>query len=224
MGDIVFHVADKSMEMGLRAFFGRPNWSSVLKCGEFQIDPTSSDDIFRIPKYNDGGVWKFAASNLANHFGRFDRAVVILDEHFDPWPGAAKIYTDIERNMLAAGWPRDRFEVIVIQPMLEAWLWAGDQFAGSAFGIADFSAFRYQLIAEGLWVLGQWKPNDMKGARDRAMAAGGRLTSNILFNTVFEELTTEALDECNEPGFKLLRQRLQQWFPIVLAPVEGGAA
>jgi hypothetical protein len=213
MGDAVFHIADKSMEAGLRAFFQRPDWHALLGCARFQIDPVSTDDIFRVPRYKDGGVWKYAATNLANHLGRYDRAIVILDEHFDPYPGAAKIRADIEQNMCDAHWPADNFSVIVIQPMLEAWLWADDASTAAAFGVADFPALRAQLVDEGYWTGGEPKPHDMKGARDRAVTIGGRITSNVLFQTVFGQLTGGALDHCVEPGFARLRQALRTWFP-----------
>jgi len=221
MGDVVFHLADKSMEAGLRAFFRRSNWHTVLECARFEIDPKSDDDIFRVPRYKDGGVWKYAATNLGNHIGRFEHAVVILDEHFDPWPGAAQIRTDIEQNMLAAGWTRERFEVIVIQPMMESWLWTDDASVGAAFGIANFSALRNQWIEHGLWTFGEWKPKPerMKEVTARAMDAGWRMMNDSLFTTAFSEIHKEAVDQCIEPGFTQLRQTLQTWFPP-----NGGAA
>ena len=219
MGDVVFHVADKTMEAGLRAFFQRADWHDVLGCARFDIDPQGREDIYRVPGHTDGGVWKHAATNLANHLGRCPHAVVLLDEYFDPFFGAAKIRTDITQNMITAGWPAGTFEVIVVQPMLEAWLWADDASTAAAFGVADFPALRTQLVREGLWTDGQAKPKEMKRARDRAAAIGGRVTSVMLFQTVFSQLSRNALDQCIEPSFALLRQTLQNWFPA-----NGGAA
>ena len=214
MRDVVFHVSDKTMEAGLRAFFQRADWPDVLACARFDIDPQARDDIYRVPAHKDGGVWKYAASNLANHLGKCSHAVVILDEHFDPYPGAARIRADITQNMINTGWPTGSFEIIVIQPMLEAWLWADDVSTAAAFGVPDFPALRTQLVQEGLWTNGEPKPSRMKDARDRAVAIGGRVTSNVLFQTVFSQLSKNALDRCVEPGFGLLRQTLQVWFPV----------
>ena len=213
MSDVVFHVADKTMEAGLKAFFQRVDWPAVLGCAKFSIDPANPDHIFRVPGYTDGGVWKHAATNLASHLGHFPHAVVLLDEYFDPFFGAAKIRADITKNMTSAGWPTGSFEVIVIQPMLESWLWADDASTAAAFGVADFPALRAQLVHEGLWTNGQPKPDKMKDARDRAVAIGGRITSNVLFQTVFSQLSRDALDRCVEPGFMVLRRTLQNWFP-----------
>ena len=226
MGDLAIHVADNSMDKSLKAFFERPDWPEVLDCARFSIDPTNPEDIFRIPKYKDHGVWKNAAKNLANHFGRFERTVIILDEHFDPSPGAAQIRADVEKDMLAAGWPRENFEVIVIQPMMEAWLWTDDDSVATAFGIASFAPLRNQFIERGLWNFGEWKPKpeNMKEVTAEAMKAGWRLMRDILFTTVFSELQKEAVDQCIEPGFVLLRETLQRWFPKEAPIAEGGAA
>jgi hypothetical protein len=213
------------MEKGLRAFFKRSDWPAVLDCAEFQIEAESSDDIFRIPRFKDGGVWTNAGKNLGNHLGRFERALIILDEDFDPWPGAATIRTDIENEMLEAGWPRESFEAIVIQPMMESWLWTDNDSVAKAFGIANFAPLRNQFIAEGLWGFGQWKPkaDKMKEVTARAMAAGWRLMKDVLFTTVFSELKKDAVDQCIEPGFVLFRQTLQRWFPKE-PPIEERAA
>lgn len=90
MDAVVFYVADQSMEEGLKTFFQRPDWHTVLGCTKFEINPYSDEHIFRVPGFTDGGVWKHAATFLANHLGRFDHAIVILDEDFDPYPEPIK--------------------------------------------------------------------------------------------------------------------------------------
>ena len=226
MRNLVIHSADNTMENGIKAFFQRSDWHDVMDCARFDIDPTNDNDFYRVPSHKDYMVWQNAAKNLGSHIGRFEHAVIILDEHFKPSPGAGQIYADIERDMVTAGWPRERFEVIVIRPMMEAWLWTDDKSLQAAFGMGNFPTFRQQLVEEGLWTFGEWKPNrdGMKEVTARAMAAGWRLTKDILFTTVFSELQKEAVDHCIEPGFVLLRQTLQRWFPKEPPIAEGGAA
>jgi hypothetical protein len=74
---------------------------------------------------------------------------------------------------------------------------------------------RSQLIAEKLWEEGALKPTQMKKARDRAASIGKRTTGSPIFRAVFTHLSSRALDECVEPGFRLMREKLTSWFPKV---------
>lgn len=219
MAPIVFHLADKHMEQGLRAFFRRANWHYAMGCDRFEINAESNDDIYRIAGATDPILWKAAGDHLKTHLGTHERAVVIIDEDFDPYPGADQIRKDATQNMLAQGWPEDRFKIIVIEPMLEAWLWADGASTARGFNVPDFGRLRDQLIAEHLWDAGALKPREMKRARDRAASLGGRKTGSAIFRAVFENLSSRAFDQCVEPGFSTLRQALRRWFPT-----DGGTA
>jgi hypothetical protein len=213
MRPVVFHLADSHMEKGLRAFFRRDNWHYAMRCNRFELDPESSEDIFRVGGCTDQGLWKGASANLATHRKTHERAVVIIDEHFDPYPGAAQIQQDMTRDLVDAGWDRDRFEVMVIEPMLEAWLWMESDHVATAFGLTRFADLRASLVDQGLWDEGAAKPRELKRARDFAARLGGRKTGGPIFKSVFGALSSRALDHCTEPGFVLLRETLQRWFP-----------
>jgi hypothetical protein len=213
MRDVIFHVADKNMEEGLRAFFLRNNWHHALGCSRFEIDPESNMDLYRVAGDTDGGVWKHAHKNLQNFKDKYRYAVIMLDEDFDPHPGAAVLRDDISNGMIASGWEEGRFAVIVIQPELEAWLWAPNANVARAFGHTTFTEFRALLEAEGLWNMGDPKPQNLKGARDRAAKLGGKKTGSPLFRSVFAHVSRRALDDCQEPGLLALRMALIGWFP-----------
>jgi hypothetical protein len=142
MRPIVSHLADENMETGLRAFFRRQDWHYALRCARFEIDSESSADIFRIGGCTDQGLWKRAHENLATHLKTHERVIVIIDEHFTPSPGAIQIHDDIVRDLFDSGWQRDLFEVIVIQPMLEAWLWMDNSHVANAFGFSRYGERR----------------------------------------------------------------------------------
>ena len=215
MRPIVFHLADGHMEAGLRAFFRRDNWHYALDCRRFEIDAESPEDILRVGGCTDCGLWTRCYENLATHLRSHERAIVIIDEYFDPWPGAAKIREDISRQLLESGWQRERFEVVVIQPMLEAWLWVENDRVANAFGFSTFHDLRQMLHGAGLWDEGQLKPNPskLKDARDLAARRGGRKIGKPIFCGVFEAMSSRAVNSCTEPGFALLRETLRRWFP-----------
>ena len=218
MRDVIFHLADEHMEKGLRAFFSRDDWQYALGCKQFDIDPLSQQDIFRVAGHTDGGIWKHAGTNLRLFTDKYRFAVIVLDADFEPHPGADVLQEDIAKAMVEAGWDLERFAVIVIQPELEAWLWAPNLNVAKAFGHADFDVLRGNLERERLWTAGDPKPHDLKRARDHAARLGGKKTGGPIFKGVFSEISKRACDRCVEPGFIALRAALRKWFPP-----EGGA-
>jgi hypothetical protein len=218
---IIFHLADGAMEQGFRAFFRRNNWHYALQCDRFEIDPASDTDILRIGGKTDPAVWQGAHEHLAPFKALYDHAVIVIDEHFDPSPGATQIKQDVRNNMVNAGWAPERFEVVVIQPMLESWLWMDSDHIAKAFGVSDYTTLRNQLISEGLWDADTPKPkgSELKAACKRACQLGGTKSSRATFSHIFSAVSSRALNRCEEPGFNLMRTTLRIWFPP-----QGGAA
>lgn len=218
MRDLILHLADRHMEDGFRAFFARDDWHHVLGCARFGIDPGSLEDIFRRGGHTDGGLWQHAHDNLAPFRQRYRHAMIVLDADFDPHPGAESLVREISANLLAAGWPEDAFRVVVIDPELEAWLWAPNVNVAMAFGHDDFKEMQRMLAERNLWDEASPKPNDLKEARDVAAKLGGRRTAGPIFRSVFAGISRRACDLCEESGFRSLRAALQTWFP----PNQGG--
>lgn len=102
--------------------------------------------------------------------------VVPPKEGFEPFD---QIRADIAAKMLSAGWTEARFRVVVVEPMLEAWLWMDNDNVAHAFGVKAYSALRAKLIQEHLWEAGQPKPKpaELKRACSRACDLGGTLLS-----------------------------------------------
>lgn len=213
MRDVIFHLADEHMEKGLKAFFSRDDWHYAMGCRKADINPENNTDILRVPGCTDGGIWKNAAENLDPFRDKYARAVIVLDEDFEPHPGPDTLRADITEAMVKSGWDEERFAVVVIQPELEAWLWAPNVNVALAFGHKDFDQLRGALEKEKLWTPGEPKPHDIKAARDRAAGLGGKKTGGPIFKGVFNALSKKALDRCVEPGFGVLRTALQTWFP-----------
>jgi hypothetical protein len=177
------------------------------------VDPLSPSDIFRVPRHTDGGVWKHAGANLRPFRDKYRFAVIVIDADFDPHPGPAVLLSDISTDMMTEGWERERFAVIVIQPELEAWLWAPNLNVARAFGHEDFGALRRQLEQEQLWDSGDPKPKNLKHATARAAKLGKKQTGGPIFMSVFGAISMRACQSCVEPGFVALRAALQNWFP-----------
>jgi hypothetical protein len=216
MRPLVFHVPDGQMEAGLRAFFHNASFHHKLGCAKFDIDWQSDDDFFRVPGLTDPGVYQTAHDNLRPFQRTHEHALVLLDETFPGSPGAAQIQESVSKNMRSSGWLDERFQVIVIQPMLEAWLWTDNQHVEKAFGHTRPPSLRQRMNTAHLWPEGTAKPVDLKAATVTAAGWGGKKSSAALFGAVFG--SPRSLAECVEPGFIRLRETLQGWFPPTPQP------
>jgi hypothetical protein len=220
MRPLIIHMADNAMVEGLKGYFRRDLWHYALGCAPFALDPNSERDFLKVPGANDQAVWKYAHVHLAPFRETHERAIIMLDEWFDPTPGAEVLQEEIEANMLGAGWARERFEVIVIQPMLEAWLWMESNHVAKAFGWKDYNELRDRLVQENLWNPGEAKPHELKKAAARASKLGKVKSGRRTFANVFSAVSSRSLDRCSEPGFHRFRDTLRAWFPTA----QGGAA
>lgn len=122
MRPLVFHLADGQMEAAFRAFFAQPGFPHKLSCARFAFDP--EEDILRVPEHKDPEVFAQAHENLRPFQRSHERAIVVLDQQFPGTPpgGAEEIRQTMKRRLIRTGWRDDRCEIVVIQPMLEAWL------------------------------------------------------------------------------------------------------
>jgi hypothetical protein len=211
MRPLVFHLADGQMEASFLAFFGQSGYAHKLGCARFDFDP--EEDILRVPEHKDPQVFGWAHENLRPFLRSHERAVVVLDRQFPGTPpgGAEEIRQTIKRRLVRAGWREDHCEIVVIQPMLEAWLWTDSPHVEAALGHRRPPTLRSKMQQQGLWPEGLDKPPDLKHATATAAAWGGIVCDAALFTTVFA--SPRSLSGCKEPGFLLLRDTLRRWFP-----------
>lgn len=209
MRSLIIHVADKQMEEAFRGFFSRPDAHRKLGCGAFSFDPET--EIFRNPLDTDPGVYGNAHLNLQIFQGTHEHALIVLDGQFPGSPGLEAIRRGVAQNMEQSGWERDLFEVVVIDPMLEAWLWMDNVHVERAFAHRRSPSLREKLQAQGLWPADRPKPPDLKGATKTAASWGGVRSDAVLFRKVFG--SSRSLQDCTLESFHLLRDTLQRWFP-----------
>jgi len=80
-------------------------------------------NILRHPE-KDPGVYHRGADLLEVGRPLYDHALVFIDCEWDGVPGdATHLRQHILQRLHSMGWPRDRCEVIAIEPELEAWVW-----------------------------------------------------------------------------------------------------
>lgn len=163
-------------------------------------------------KERDSGCRTFAVSHLRPHFHLYRRALVVFDRHGSGVHAPREeIQGDLERDLARNGWPDGRAKVIVIEPELEAWMWAGSSRVSRALGWGPgYGAMRRWLESRGYWKPGETKPTDPK----KAMHAALRHRRTKWSSPLFAELAAGVdLSRCRDAAFIEFRDTLRSWFP-----------
>jgi hypothetical protein len=215
MRDIVWLIADLECEATIRGFLERPNFHLSLGCNPFRF--SVEEDRVRDTLRKDPGVWKYGHELLSSKLTTHRYAVIILDNAWDGSPGPAEIEADISRKMVGSRWKENRFEVIVIDPELEAWIWQDNPLVEQAIGHVRPPSLRQKLATTTYKVTGQvlWPPNKPKPPDPKAAVETVRSMYRLgPASPVFKEITSRvSVNKCQDPAFQKLRAALQRWFP-----------
>ncbi|WP_410820581.1 methylation-associated defense system protein MAD4 [Micromonospora sp. 050-3] len=210
MRDVIFLVADGSMQQLLHGFLGRPEFHRSVGCQRFAFDPR--DDVVVSPT-KDPGVYRQGPEVLRRFRRSHDRAVIMLDNDWQGTPGPEKIYNDLNQRMRDT-WAE--FAVILIEPELEAWVWQDNPRVAQALNCP--ANFRQILADSGHWPRDRAKPARPKEAlehlrdRYRDLRRDGHKVdrSPALFKRLAAGISVRG---CVDPAFLKLRDTLRDWFP-----------
>jgi hypothetical protein len=198
------------MEAVFRGFLERQQFHRSLGCGHFDVDLTNpSLDIIVDRARNDPGVYTFAQDweQVIQHTHR--HAIFVLDAEWDGAPSPQKIRTDMARRIMDKGWARDDFEVIVIEPELESWIWQDNPHVAKAFRFKDGS-LRDWLQEQGCWPEDCAKPPRPKEAVKRV----GRHTRVGQSSANYKNITNKvSVKNCVDASFQMMASCLRRWFP-----------
>jgi len=208
--ELVFVVADKAMQQLLEGFFGRDQFHYTLGCGPFEFDPRPNRDVFVAAGQHDSGLYARAAELLRPHRATHKRAIVLVDADWAGSPGAVQV-----GRRIAAGaahvWDERFFQVIVLDPEVEAWLWQPDSpHLAAALNYRAAKPYQQVLAEAGYWPADHPKPPRPKEARDYLRRAHRTDPSNAVFKRAAAKISVQG---CTDPAFLLLRATLRGWFP-----------
>ena len=202
MRDLVFLVADKNMEYGVRGLLGRPRALGVR-----QID---ADVLVHVRR--DPGCFHEAHDFLRGFVTEYRHALVMFDRQGS---GRENVPPDLVRGevrvrLAASGWD-DRAEVILLDPELEVWVFSPSPNVERCLGWDQGrGSLRNWLRGQNLWPEGQLKPDDPREAVERAL----RFVSRPRSSSVYECLARRvSLLRCMDPAFTTLTETLSRWFP-----------
>ena len=237
MNPLLFLLADSECNSTLRGFFGRDKFHRSLGCGPIQRSGVSFDpekDI-RVHPERDPGVWKDPQTILFAERHSYEKCLIILDEAWEGAPPPERIVADVERLVVnEAKWDRGRFEVILIRPELEVWIWQRNPHVVEAFGYTgtdeqlwafleqqslrlDSDKRRHRFLPAnalaGLppaWPRKDPKPENPKGLVEALSWQCQSGPASGVFNEIGSTISVRG---CVDPAFRKLRRTLQEWFP-----------
>lgn len=210
MRDVVFLVADATMQQVLEGFFAREQFHRSLGCGPFAVDGRLNRDVFTAAGLNDPGLFRQGHDLLRVYQGQFRHAVVMLDADWDGSPGAAVIERELGQR-LAAVWEPEHVVVIVPDPEIEAWFWLPNSpHVSDAMGYRGSRPYREVLAAAGHWPDDHAKPPRPKEALEYLHKPYGTDKSPAVRRRAAEKVSVHG---CQDPAFHLLRTALRRWFP-----------
>jgi hypothetical protein len=210
MGDVVFVVADQTMQQTLQGFFGREQVHLGIGCGKFTIDARANRDVFVAAGQNDPGLYRRADELLRPHLSTHLRAMVMLDADWDGSPGAAAIHRDVSARV-ARVWPPEDVAVIVPDPEIEAWFWQPDSpHVATAMNYRGERPYREVLARAGHWPDDRAKPPRPKEALEYMRRDYRTDLSPAVLRRAAEHVSVRG---CHDLAFRLLRDTLRRWFP-----------
>ena len=237
MKPLLLFVADSECAGTLRGFFERPKFHTSLGCGPIEVDGVvfNPEQDIRVHPGHDPGMWTDPHTVLQAEHKNFQHAFIILDAAWDGAPPAEQIVSDIEGLVQArASWERSRFEVILIQPELEAWIWQRNPHVAEAFEFTGCDAELWTFLASQAlrldkerkkhrfvpanplaqlppaWPTNQAKPENPKGL----VEALAHLCQSGPTSGIFNEISsTISVRGCKDLAFLRLRDTLRRWFP-----------
>ncbi|PMH08663.1 methylation-associated defense system protein MAD4 [Vibrio lentus] len=215
MRDIVFLVADGQMEQTVKGFFDNPAYERRLQCNRFEFN--AQEDLFTHPG-NDPGVFNEAHQFLNLYSDSHRYAVIMLDFNFNDNLKVKDIdqfRQELSLRMQEAGWPKERFYIMAINPELEVLMWQEDtRGLERILGYAgQEGSLRQWLADKGLWPTDVLKPPEPKKAIDfvRAQSWGPSITRPQIFKAVAKNVSFR---RCQDDSFVGLWQQLQVWYPV----------
>lgn len=211
MRDVVFLVADRTMQQVLEGFFGREKFHVRLGCGPFDVDARQGHDVVSTPGLTDGGLFHRGHELLPLYMRTHRHAVLMLDAEWGGSPGAVAIERDLAARA-ARVWDADRLDVIVPDPEIESWFWLPDNpHVAAAMGYTGERPYREVLAAADLWPEDRAKPPRPKEALEHLHRWYGTDVSPAVRRRAAENA---AVKHCQDPAFLRLRATLRRWFPV----------
>jgi len=208
MRDCIFLLADRNMQAAFEGFLTRRGFHQSLGCGTFAFDPYQ--DIAVASADNDPGLYTRGHELLRPFLVSHRHAVVALDAEWDGSPGQGAITEHLIAQIAATGWAADRFNVIVIDPELENWIWQQNDHVARGLGFSNNSELMTDPDLQAAWPQGQVKPSSPKEVLESLLQKRRIPRSSAIYKQITSQVSVR---HCQDSAFQRLIDSLRTWFP-----------
>ena len=206
---LLFLVADKDIEQACKGcFLDREDWAQRFGCRKIDI----GDRDFVVPAgQKDPGLFARGHEIARRYLATHDHLVVLLDSAWQGSPEPRRIERELRKRLERNGWSAKKFEVIAIEPELEAWVWSDRRGLYSALRDVprreDLDRL-HALLSEK--ARDEARANDPKAELVKLRERLGISASSAQFRRFAK---VARIDRCTDPAFARLREALQRSFP-----------
>ena len=208
MRDCAFLLADTNMQAAFEGFFSRPGFYKSLGCGEFDFNPRL--DIKVAAGDNDPGLYTRGHELLRTFHPSHRRAVMVLDAEWEGSPGAEAIKEHITQQIQTTEWENGTFQVIVIDPELENWIWQRNDHVARGLGFDSMQALMEDPDVQRSWPKESQKPTQPKEILEKLLRKRRIPRSSAIYKRITSQVSVR---NCQDNSFLALSAALKAWFP-----------
>ncbi len=194
-------VADRDIEQTVLGLLARTHALAIRSIQSAKVRPFAR---------HDGGCRVEGVALLRALRGQFRHSLLIFDHEGS---GADTTTVELENllqeDLCKSGWG-DNAAVIVIDPEIEAWVWAESKHVDRILGWSEDGSLRSWLQSNNYIKPGQQKPVDPKAAMLAALKHKAKKPSSSIFRQLADSVSFKG---CTDRSFNKLTSTLQRWFP-----------
>jgi hypothetical protein len=218
MRDCFFLVADNNMRFAFEGFLTRENFHCSLECSPFNFD--SAEDILVASGDNDPGLYIRGHEILRPAKNTHKHAIVVLDAKWEGTPGRQVITEQLSSRIASTGWGREDFQVIVIDPELENWIWQRNVNLAHFLRFDSLAKLLNDPDVQRYWSKEKPKPECPKKVLETLLKKQNMRRSSALYRQISSKVSVK---DCQDSAFHLLRDTLRRWFPADVIKTNGAA-
>ena len=197
--------ADKNMEAAISGLLMRPESMGIRQVNH-QIGVHPERDL---------GCFHNGPEFLREFRSKAHHSLVVLDHAWDgvPTDTGSQLELMLEDRLKQASM-KDWAKAVVIDPELEAWVFAQSPHVSDSLGWEGSTAtLRAALEVQELWAVGDAKPRDPKAAVEWALYQARLPRSSSIYRKLARRVSTTS---CTDRAFSRFRRLLQGWFPAAV--------
>jgi hypothetical protein len=201
--ELLILTADKNTQFALEGLLGR--WR------ELGIRPIESWRVIPHPR-RDPAVLRESHHFLRPFLHQAKYCLVVFDREGSGGRTRSReeLEKEVQDRLDANGWEK-RSSVVVIDPELEAWVWADSPEVGAILGLTPRGQDLNRWMLDRGWRSRPGaKPDRPKEAMEAALFESRTPRSSAIYKMLAERIPFR---RCTDPAFEKLRHTLRAWFP-----------